>query len=86
MALEESVYGALVCGTRDYVRKNGFPGIILGLSGGVDSALTMAIACDALGADKVRAIMMPFEYTSSMSREDAEKQAKILGVRMTSCQ
>lgn len=81
MATEESVYGALVCGTRDYVRKNGFPGIILGLSGGVDSALTMAIACDALGADKVRAIMMPFEYTSSMSREDAEKQAEILGVQ-----
>ena len=81
MSLEESVYGALVRGTRDYVRKNGFPGIILGLSGGVDSALTMSIACDALGAEKVRAIMMPFQYTSSMSREDAEKQAKTLGVQ-----
>lgn len=81
MPMEESVYGALVRGTRDYVRKNGFPGIILGLSGGVDSALTMAIACDALGADKVRAIMMPFEYTSSMSREDAQAQAKTMGVQ-----
>jgi NAD+ synthase (glutamine-hydrolysing) len=80
MSPEASVYGALVCGTRDYVRKNGFPGIILGLSGGVDSALTVAIACDALGADKVRAIMMPFIYTSTMSQEDAEAQANMLGV------
>lgn len=81
MSPEASVYEALVCGTRDYVRKNGFPGIILGLSGGVDSALTVAIACDALGADKVRAIMMPFKYTSTMSQEDAQAQANMLGVR-----
>lgn len=78
---EESVYGALVQGTRDYVRKNGFPGVILGLSGGVDSALTLAIACDALGADKVRAVMMPFKFTSNMSQEDAAAQAEMLGVR-----
>ena len=78
---EASVYGALVKGTRDYVHKNGFPGVILGLSGGVDSALTLAIACDALGADKVRAVMMPFKYTSTMSQEDAAKQAKTLGIR-----
>jgi NAD+ synthase (glutamine-hydrolysing) len=78
---EESVYGALVCGTRDYVEKNGFPGVILGLSGGVDSALVAAIACDALGADRVRAVMMPFRYTSNMSQEDAAKQAALLGMR-----
>ena len=78
---EASVYGALVKGTRDYVRKNGFPGVILGLSGGVDSALTLAIACDALGPDKVRAVMMPFKYTSTMSQEDAAKQAETLGIR-----
>ncbi len=77
---EASVYDALVCGTRDYVFKNGFPGVVLGLSGGVDSALTIAIACDALGADKVRAVMMPFKYTSTMSQEDAAAQARMLGV------
>jgi NAD+ synthase (glutamine-hydrolysing) len=77
---EESVYNALVRGTRDYVAKNGFPGVILGLSGGVDSALTLCIACDALGADCVRAIMMPFRYTSTMSQEDAAAQALLLGV------
>lgn len=80
MEPDESVYSALVCGTRDYVRKNGFPGIILGLSGGIDSALTAAIACDALGADKVRAIMMPFMYTSTMSQEDARQQADVMGI------
>ena len=78
---EESVYGALVTGTRDYVTKNGFPGVVLGLSGGIDSALILAIACDALGADHVRAVMMPFRYTSAMSQEDAHKQAQTLGVR-----
>jgi NAD+ synthase (glutamine-hydrolysing) len=78
---EESVYGALVHGLRDYVTKNGFPGVILGLSGGVDSALTLAVACDALGADKVRAVMMPFKYTSTISQEDASAQARTLGVR-----
>jgi NAD+ synthase (glutamine-hydrolysing) len=77
----ESVYGALVTGTRDYVRKNGFPGVVLGLSGGIDSALILAIACDALGPDSVRAVMMPFRYTSTMSQEDAAKQAADLGVR-----
>ncbi|MEO0614962.1 MAG: NAD+ synthase [Pseudomonadota bacterium] len=76
----ESVYDALVQGTRDYVRKNGFPGIILGLSGGIDSALTLAVAVDALGADAVRAVMMPYRYTSDMSREDAALQAAAMGV------
>lgn len=79
--VEESIYNALVCGTRDYVEKNGFPGVILGLSGGVDSALTLAIACDALGAHRVRAIMMPFRYTSTMSQEDAAAQARSMEVR-----
>jgi len=79
--LEPSVYEALVCGTRDYVDKNGFPGVILGLSGGVDSALVAAVAVDALGANRVRAVMMPFRYTSNMSQEDAAKQAAILGIQ-----
>jgi NAD+ synthase (glutamine-hydrolysing) len=78
---EASVYGALVTGTRDYVAKNDFPGVVLGLSGGIDSALTLAIACDALGAERVRAVMMPFHYTSGMSQEDAALLAKTLGVR-----
>jgi NAD+ synthase (glutamine-hydrolysing) len=78
---EESVYGALITGTRDYVGKHGFPGVIIGLSGGVDSALVLAIACDAIGRERVRAVMMPFRYTSTMSQEDARKQAKLLGVR-----
>ena len=78
---EKSVYGAIVCGTRDYVDKNGFPGVILGLSGGIDSALVAAVACDALGPDRVRAVMMPFRYTSNMSQEDAAKQAALLGIR-----
>jgi NAD+ synthase (glutamine-hydrolysing) len=78
---EESVYEALVCGTRDYVGKHGFPGVLLGLSGGVDSALILAIACDALGPDRVRAVMMPFRYTSTMSQEDAAKQTATQNVR-----
>ena len=78
---ERSVYEALVCGTRDYVEKNGFPGVILGLSGGVDSALVATLAVDALGADRVRAVMMPFRYTSNMSQEDAAKQAALLGIQ-----
>ncbi len=78
---EQRVYEALVCGTRDYVGKHGFPGVVLGLSGGVDSALILAIACDALGADRVRAVMMPFRYTSTMSQEDAAKQTDIQKVR-----
>ena len=78
---EQSVYEALVRGTRDYVDKNGFPGVILGLSGGVDSALVAAVAVDALGASRVRAVMMPFRYTSNMSQEDAAKQAALLGIQ-----
>jgi NAD+ synthase (glutamine-hydrolysing) len=81
LPIEQSVYEALVTGTRDYVTKNGFPGVVLGLSGGIDSALTLAIACDALGADSVRAVMMPFRYTSTMSQADAAAQAAGLGVR-----
>jgi NAD+ synthase (glutamine-hydrolysing) len=78
---EQSVYEALVTGTRDYVKKNGFPGVVLGLSGGIDSALILAVACDALGPDSVRAVMMPFRYTSTMSQRDAQRQAAGLGVR-----
>ena len=77
---EASVYKALVTGTRDYITKHAFPGVILGLSGGIDSALVAAIACDAMGADNVRTVMMPFRYTSNMSREDAAKQAATLGI------
>ncbi|RUO52259.1 NAD+ synthase [Pseudidiomarina homiensis] len=72
---------AVVLSIRDYVRKNGFQGVTLGLSGGIDSALTLALAVEALGADAVHAVMMPFRYTSKMSLEDAEQQAKTLGVR-----
>jgi NAD+ synthase (glutamine-hydrolysing) len=75
------VYGALVLGTRDYIEKNGFPGVVVGLSGGIDSALTLCIAIDAIGASRVHAVMMPSRYTSDMSREDAEAQARALGVR-----
>jgi NAD+ synthase (glutamine-hydrolysing) len=77
---EASVYKALVTGTRDYITKHGFPGVILGLSGGIDSALVATIACDAIGADRVRAVMMPFRYTSNMSQKDAAKQAAMLGI------
>ena len=75
------VYDALVLALRDYVNKNGFNNVILGLSGGIDSALTLALAVDALGAERVQAVMMPFKYTSSMSLEDAEQQATDAGVR-----
>jgi NAD+ synthase (glutamine-hydrolysing) len=81
LSLVERVYRALVLGTRDYVEKNGFTGVVLGLSGGVDSALTLAIAVDALGAERVQAVMMPSRYTSKMSLEDAESEARGLGVR-----
>ncbi|PKM31948.1 MAG: NAD+ synthase [Gammaproteobacteria bacterium HGW-Gammaproteobacteria-11] len=74
--LEASVYQALVVGVRDYIGKTGFKGVLLGLSGGIDSALTLAIAVDALGPDRVEAVMMPYHYTSSMSLEDAEAQAR----------
>ncbi|RLA16190.1 MAG: NAD+ synthase, partial [Gammaproteobacteria bacterium] len=77
---EASIYEALVCGVRDYVNKNGFSGAIIGLSGGVDSALTLAVAADALGADRVEAVMMPSEFTAGISQTDAREQAEILGV------
>ncbi len=76
----ESVYQALVLGTRDYVNKNGFRGVVLGLSGGIDSALTLVIAVDALGPDRVEAVMMPFRYTAQMSVEDAAEQSGKLGI------
>jgi NAD+ synthase (glutamine-hydrolysing) len=75
-----AVWQALVLGVRDYVQKNGFPGVVLGLSGGIDSAVTLAVAVDALGADRVQAVMMPFKYTADMSIEDAGEQANIMGV------
>jgi NAD+ synthase (glutamine-hydrolysing) len=77
---EASVYGALVLGVRDYVSKHRFPGVVLGLSGGIDSALTLAIAVDALGADRVHAVMMPSRYTAQMSLDDAAQEARTLGV------
>jgi len=79
--LESHVYDALVMGVRDYVGKNRFPGVLLGLSGGVDSALTLAVAVDALGRDKVRAVMLPSPYNAAISLEDAREMAGILGVR-----
>lgn len=78
------LYQALVMGVRDYVNKNHFPGVVLGLSGGIDSALTLAIAVDALGADRVRAVMMPFTYTADISQFDAAKQAETMGVQYQS--
>lgn len=77
---EESVYEALVLAVRDYVHKNGFRGALLGLSGGIDSALTLAVAVDALGAENVEAVMMPFRYTAAISIEDAELEARNLQV------
>jgi NAD+ synthase (glutamine-hydrolysing) len=74
------VYRALVLGVRDYVDKNGFPGVAIGLSGGIDSALVLCIAVDALGAGRVEALMMPSRYTATMSLEDAAAQARALGV------
>ncbi|KUJ71950.1 NAD+ synthase [Thiomicrospira sp. WB1] len=77
---EARIYQALKLGLKDYVHKNGFQGVLLGLSGGIDSALTLAIAVDALGADQVEAVMMPFHYTAQISQEDAAAQAKRLNV------
>jgi NAD+ synthase len=77
-----AIYPAMVLGLRDYVHKNGFPGVIIGLSGGTDSALTAAVAVDALGADRVRCVMMPSPYTSADSLEDAAEAAALLGVRL----
>ncbi len=78
---EESVYSALVQGTRDYVDKHRFPGAVMGLSGGIDSALTLCIAVDALGKKRVHSVSMPSRYTSQMSKDDAALQAKLLGVK-----
>ena len=83
LSTEAEVYRALTLGVHDYVVKNGFPGVLLGLSGGIDSALTLAVAADALGPERVRAVMMPSQYTASMSREDARAQAEALNVRYT---
>ncbi len=78
---EEMIYRALVTGVRDYVGKTGFHGVVLGLSGGIDSALTLAIAVDALGAGQVEVVLMPSRYTADMSNEDALEQARRMGVR-----
>ena len=80
-AFPEDVYQAMVVGLRDYVGRNGFPGVILGLSGGIDSALSAAVAVDALGADKVSGVMLPSKYTSEESLEDARECARLLGCR-----
>lgn len=80
-SLEGDLWHALVLGVRDYIGKNGFPGALLGLSGGIDSALVLAIAVDALGADKVRAIMMPSPYTAEISWVDSRDMAKRMQVR-----
>ncbi|CDY75946.1 NAD synthetase / Glutamine amidotransferase chain of NAD synthetase [Caballeronia glathei] len=81
LPLEGQVYRALVVGVRDYIGKNGFPGAIIGLSGGVDSALVLAVACDALGAERVRAVMMPSRYTAGISTTDARDMAQRVGVK-----
>ena len=78
----EAVYSALIVGLRDYVDKNRFPGVLIGLSGGIDSALSAAVAVDALGSDRVRCVMMPSPYTSKESLEDAAEVARLLGVRL----
>jgi len=80
---EETIYRALMTGTADYVNKNRFPGVLLGLSGGIDSALVLAVCVDALGADRVHAVMMPSRYTASMSLEDAHAMAMTHGVKYT---
>ncbi len=81
LSQEARVYNALVLGVRDYIEKNHFPGAILGLSGGIDSALTLAIAVDAIGADRVEGILMPSRYTAKMSLEDADAQAKLMQIK-----
>jgi NAD+ synthase len=78
---DQGDYAACVLGLRDYVRKNGFPGVLLGISGGIDSALCAAIAVDALGADKVRGVMLPFRFTAQVSLDDAGLLSKALGIR-----
>jgi NAD+ synthase (glutamine-hydrolysing) len=79
--IDESIYKALCLGVRDYLGKNGFPGALLGLSGGIESALTLCIAADAIGADKVHAVMMPSQFTADISVEDSREMVKHLGVR-----
>ncbi len=79
-----AIYAAMVVGLRDYVGKNGFPGVIIGLSGGIDSAITAAVAADALGPERVRCVMMPSPYTSRESVDDAAEVARLLGVRLDS--
>jgi NAD+ synthase/NAD+ synthase (glutamine-hydrolysing) len=81
LSIEAEAYQALVVGVRDYLGKSGFPGAIIGLSGGIDSALTLCVAVDALGADKVRAVMMPSPYTAQMSLDDSREMIRKLGVR-----
>lgn len=81
---EASIYQALCLGLRDYVHKNGFQKVLLGLSGGIDSALTLAIATDALGPEQVHVVSMPSRYTAEMSNEDALAQARLLGVHIDS--
>jgi len=81
---EKSIYSALVLATRDYIQKNSFNGALIGLSGGIDSALTLAVAVDAIGADNVHAVMMPYEFTSNMSLEDSKLQAQSQGVQFSS--
>jgi NAD+ synthase len=78
----EDLYQAMVLGLRDYVGKNGFPGVVLGMSGGIDSALAAAVAADALGPDKVWCVMMPSPYTSRESLDDAAQAAQMLGCRL----
>jgi NAD+ synthase (glutamine-hydrolysing) len=84
LGAEEAVYSALVLGVRDYVAKNGFQGAVLGLSGGIDSALVLCIAVDALGPDRVEVLSMPSRYTAAMSNDDARDQARRLGVQYAS--
>lgn len=84
MSRMEQIYHAMMLGLRDYVNKNGFPGVVLGLSGGIDSALSAAVAADALGPDRVRAVMMPSPYTSAESLDDADACARLLGIRYES--
>jgi len=80
LGAEENLYCALVTGLRDYVNKSGFKGVVMGLSGGIDSSLSLAIAVDALGPERVHAVMMPYHYTAEISQADAAEQAKMLGV------
>ena len=76
------MYQAMVLGLRDYVRKNRFPGVVLGLSGGIDSALTVAVAVDALGSNAVRGVRLPSRFTTAPSQDDAEESARLLGVQL----